>query len=293
MIIHNSLLPIVMCLSILTSAISKSTQEVAGPFADNQHYPADYNQNIALLYAICHIPTICDRAYEVNKAILCGADLEAIIPGDESGTTALMHSALHARFNTTSLLLSHGANANAKSTDGTTPLMHAAATRHINTPEIIHMLLQYCADINTENNAKYTVLHYAALYGSAETIRLLIKNKANVNATNTGGITPLKMATLCGRSTIAELLIFAGAQPILGNQESAKLVLEPEQKDENPDIMPQDNTFSLYSSPLPATSDEFTQKITQRLLKHRLHRHQYRRNYEINVLEKIVTSLIN
>ena len=77
------------------------------------------------------------------------------------------------------LLITRGANLNAKEKDGWTPLDQAA---YGGNKEISELLITNGADVNTKNNLKMTPLHHAAIKGHKEVVELLILRGANVNA---------------------------------------------------------------------------------------------------------------
>lgn len=102
-----------------------------------------------------------------------------------------------------SLLLAHGADANARDINGNTPLhTHRASA------EIVKLLLTYGAEVNARNNAGKTPLH---LRQSLQSLRLLLAAGANANAADINGETPLFTH---GRWPQSAELIAAGADPL-------------------------------------------------------------------------------
>ena len=65
---------------------------------------------------------------------------------------------------------------------GMRPIHLAAGFGH---PEMIELLLQYGADIETLDNKLNTPLHYAAMYNKPESIQFLIEHGADYHALNT------------------------------------------------------------------------------------------------------------
>ena len=99
------------------------------------------------------------------------------------------------------ILLSHGADVNAKDVFFQTPLHYAATTGNI---EMAKMLLSRKADVDAKNRSYYSrPLHLAALNGDTSMAKLLIEHGANVNAQDAFGA-PLNMAA--GRDMVKLLL---------------------------------------------------------------------------------------
>lgn len=89
-----------------------------------------------------------------------------------------------------------------------TPLHFAAMNNHIDTAE---MLISKGANVNAKDFDGNTPLHLAASGGNPEMCKLLIEKGAEVNAKNTEGRTPLDLAAAGGHRQTAELLIDKGA----------------------------------------------------------------------------------
>jgi hypothetical protein len=92
--------------------------------------------------------------------------------------------------------------------DGITPLHVAAAMNRLSAAAL---LISAGADINARTSAGFTPLHWAASKNAGETAKLLINSGANVNATATTGITPLHWAANKNATNIVMMLIAAGA----------------------------------------------------------------------------------
>ena len=111
------------------------------------------------------------------------------------------------------VLISEGADVNARDTDGLTPLMIAA--KFSSTPEIVQLLLEKGAEVNATSTDGWTPLMSAARYSSTpEIVQLLIEKGAELEARSTAGSTPLMVAArnTNGKSAeIKQLLIDAGA----------------------------------------------------------------------------------
>ena len=102
------------------------------------------------------------------------------------------------------ILISEGADVNAKNKDGRTPLMDAA--KFSNNPEIVTLLLEAGADVNKKGRSDYTPLMFAS---TPEVATLLIEAGADVNAKDKWGNTLLFYAKT---PEIIKLLNAAGAE---------------------------------------------------------------------------------
>ncbi len=150
---------------------------------------------------------------EVNKdivknLILQGADVNA---RDGTDWTPLMWAARNNAVNIALLLLSKGANTNAKTNNhsGETAL-HLCAT--YNCVDIANELLKNGADINLkENYSGETPLIASVRHGYIELSRLFLGNGADVNATSNDGFTALILAANYNSTEIPRLLLNKGA----------------------------------------------------------------------------------
>ncbi len=103
-------------------------------------------------------------------------------------------------------LLDHGANI--EGINHHVPLL--AAARNGNRA-MVELLLSRGADVNAKENDGDTALHYAAGRGFQAVAEVLLANHADVNIPNTGGSTPLFLAASSGQLEIIQMLLAAGA----------------------------------------------------------------------------------
>jgi ankyrin repeat protein len=74
------------------------------------------------------------------------------------------------------------------------------------------------------NKPGWTPLHYAATNGHLETMTLLLDNYAYIDAASPNGTTPLMMAAHYGTPAAVKLLLEAGADPMLKNQQGLSAI---------------------------------------------------------------------
>ena len=119
---------------------------------------------------------------------------------DRSRTTPLHEAIWGGHVAIAELLISKGANVNAKDNNGLTP-MHWAETK-----EIAEVLIANGADVNTKWKGGLTYLHQAAVKGRNGVAELLIGKGLDVNAKDEDGDTPLDWANGNGNRRTADLL---------------------------------------------------------------------------------------
>ena len=136
--------------------------------------------------------------------------------GEEKPTKSLHQAAADGDIGQVRLLISRGADVNAKETYGQTPLHCAAHKGHKNVAEF---LLAKGAHVDARDNAGRTPLHYAVGAGKNKTlepghthvVELLLDKGTNINAADKWGWTPLHYATCMRNKAMVELLVNRGA----------------------------------------------------------------------------------
>lgn len=110
------------------------------------------------------------------------------------------------------LLLTYGADPDARDRQGLTPLMRAV--RIPSAIESVLCLIKHGANVNAMTDERHdhrSVLHYAVLSGNREIVSLLLKQGARVNfPSEYQRPTPLDLAILRGDPTLVKLFLEAG-----------------------------------------------------------------------------------
>jgi ankyrin repeat protein len=161
----------------------------------------------------------------IRLLLKAGADPESPNP---DGETALHVVARSGNVEAAKLLLNAGAKVDAvEQFGGQTPLMWAAARRH---PKMVELLLSKGADVNARSAVRdyrrvataesraaprerggFTPLMYAARHNCRECVEVLLKYKADVNLPDPSFVVPLSIAMMNSNWDIAKRLVEAGA----------------------------------------------------------------------------------
>ena len=126
------------------------------------------------------------------------------------GITPLHQAASSGNLKVAKLLIDHGADLNARSTDGTV-LHQIINQKSKSNVEMAKLLLESGTKLQ-EFSFGNTELHLAAMKGLADLVPLLVKHGADVNAVNDYNHTALYYAAKHGYRKAADALIAAGAK---------------------------------------------------------------------------------
>ena len=116
------------------------------------------------------------------------------------------------------LLQSSKVNVEVRTQQDESPLMLAALK---GLTELCRQLIALGADVNKPG---WTALHYAATNGHLTTMELLLDEHAYIDAASPNGTTPLMMAAHYGTSSAVRLLLAAGAEPTLKNDQGLSAI---------------------------------------------------------------------
>jgi ankyrin repeat protein len=111
--------------------------------------------------------------------------------------------------------------ANLKDEDGVTLLVNAILGENVGLP-VLQFLIDQGADVNEEDSAKYTALHFAARAQRKEMVEALLKAGAKPDGADADGNTPLIHCVMSGlepNREIVQLLLRHGADPKKKNRE--------------------------------------------------------------------------
>ena len=137
----------------------------------------------------------------VKQHLAAGTDVNA--KGSMNGWTPLHYAALDSHKEIAELLISKGADVNAKNYIGETPLIMASGMHH---KEVVELLIAKGADVNAKIVDGRTPLH---LTSNKEIAELLIAKGADVNAKDEDGETPLDRAISSSRFYVTDPLRIA------------------------------------------------------------------------------------
>ena len=158
--------------------------------------------------ALLHEAALKGQTEIADILVSKGANVDA---RDKTGATPLHQAALKGNLAIARLLLDHGAAVDARDGDGGTPLLDAVISGHT---EVAALLLDRGADREARDTGEpgATPLYHAAAWGRIAVLQLLIARGADVNAKGKAGKTPLEAAVANGFPEAARILKEHGAK---------------------------------------------------------------------------------
>jgi len=148
-----------------------------------------------------------------------GADTEA---KDRNGETALMMACQEGRVDVLDLLLAAGANVNVQDRSGVSALMWASKRGHLS---VVDRLVVYGADFNFQGKGGENALMWACLSDRFELVDRLLSLGCDVDLINNEGWTALMMVCAAGRrKDIVQLLLDHGADPLICNKNRERAI---------------------------------------------------------------------
>lgn len=196
---------------------------VTSPFSSSKFY-GKYFKYIVYLFVLIQFSSSSAGSYEDYFSAVTSDDAPAIRSlltrgfdgnvrdpkGDHALHVAVRENAAKA---VQALLNWEKVEVEARNKVDESPLMLAALGGQL---DIVKRLIERDADVNKPG---WTPLHYAATRGHVEVMRLLLDKSAYIDAASPNGTTPLMMAAFYGTPTAVKLLLEAGADPFLKNQQ--------------------------------------------------------------------------
>eukprot|EP00039_Didymoeca_costata_P000892 m.47825 g.47825 ORF g.47825 m.47825 type:complete len:934 (+) comp10535_c0_seq1:335-3136(+) len=126
--------------------------------------------------------------------------------GSPAGYNAALHKGSQSGdINSVKKALSSGASIDSVDEETGCAALHIAAAH--GKSEVLELLIESKASIDSKNSSKATALHCAALNGQAKITRLLISKGADANARDINCCTPLLLAAYYGHTSVAKVLL--------------------------------------------------------------------------------------
>jgi ankyrin repeat protein len=98
------------------------------------------------------------------------------------------------------------ADIHARHEDGSTPLLLASRGHRFKDGSVLRLLLEHGIDLNAQNGAGWTPLHWVSMDGALEVVRLLLEHGADVEVKINVGLTALQLAADEGHDEVVKLL---------------------------------------------------------------------------------------
>lgn len=150
-----------------------------------------------------------DRSNITQQELARGADPNA---RDAQGNPSLMLAIRNQSWKVVDTLLANRrTDVNIENANRETPMMYLALMGQT------QRLKDLQARGGQINRVGWSPLHYAASKGQVDTVRYLLSQKAIVNAPAPDGTSPLMMAALSGSRPVVDMLLQAGADPLMQN----------------------------------------------------------------------------
>jgi len=149
---------------------------------------------------------------KIAELLQRGFDPNTINPEGKSG---LLLALQDESYKVAELLINApGVQVESRNANDESPLMLTALKGNV---ALSQRLIKKGADVNKTG---WTPLHYAATNGHIDVIALLLDENAYIDAASPNGTTPLMMAAHYGSPSSVKLLLEAGADPLLKNDQN-------------------------------------------------------------------------
>jgi len=124
-------------------------------------------------------------------------------------TEALYEAAANGDIEQVRLLISQGADVNARGRDGSLPIHVAAWHRHA---DVVELLIQKGTEVDAKDIHGYTSLYFAVWFGDTKTTRVLVANGADLNYLPVGEWPPLYYVLWRNEKDLVELMVEKGSR---------------------------------------------------------------------------------
>ena len=155
-------------------------------------------------YTALHCAVSRKHADVIQVLIDAGADIET-----KEGHSALLVASRSGELTTVKILVGAGADVRATDANGATCLILAAHYGHTDTVRYLVDLPE--VDLNHQDSWRNTALHFAVHEKDADMVQMLIDAGADIETRNDAGQSPAHMASLSGALTTVKMLVEAGA----------------------------------------------------------------------------------
>ncbi|CAN9243504.1 unnamed protein product [Alternaria alternata] len=129
-------------------------------------------------------------------------------PGVLSDWQTLLHSMIVPQLAMTKILLDFGANVGSEDDDGLTALHFAAS---VGSETIVRLLVESGGELQAKSTDGFTALHFAAAGGHGALIQYLVGSKVDIEARSHTGLTALHFAAISGSALGVKMLAASGA----------------------------------------------------------------------------------
>lgn len=197
----------------------------SGTFQNSRYYFKNFIYLIVLYaYSVCNAGSYEDffsavkrnDADTVSTLLKRGFDANTLNPAGEHG---LLLAVREPSLKVVAVLINWPkTNVEARNGQDESPLMLASLQ---GLTEVCQQLIAKGADVNKPG---WAPLHYAATRGHLAVMILLLDNHAYIDAASPNGSTPLMMAAHYGTSSAVKLLLEAGADPMLKNEQGLSAI---------------------------------------------------------------------
>lgn len=142
----------------------------------------------------------------IDRLIRSGINLNAQDPG-YGNYTALHWAVNNGNFDLVVILINHRASLEVEDLSEETPLLLAVKKYTVhnenrelqeNRFKIVNKLLEFSANVNTQDHTGKTPLHYAVINGMFDMVKLLVQNYARLDINDNNGYTPISLAQAIG-----------------------------------------------------------------------------------------------